>query len=177
MPQESRSKVWDVVVVGAGPAGATAARIAAESGCTVLLLEREKIPRYKTCGGGLVGASLAALPDGAKVRFDDELNRVTLSINGRKEKTLPSRPPPAKMVFRSDFDAALVEEAARAGASVRDETAVRRIEPAEDEVSLRLGRGEVVRARSVVGADGSASRVAKVVGVRCQQVDLAPSLK
>lgn len=53
---------WDVIVVGAGPAGATAARVAAEKGCATLLLERVAIPRYKTCGGGLIEASLAALP-------------------------------------------------------------------------------------------------------------------
>ncbi|WP_230529029.1 FAD-dependent oxidoreductase [Streptomyces coeruleorubidus] len=51
-----------MIVVGAGPAGATAARVAAENGCRTLLLERADIPRYKTCGGGLIGASLAALP-------------------------------------------------------------------------------------------------------------------
>jgi flavin-dependent dehydrogenase len=38
--------VWDVVVVGAGPCGASAARVAAEAGCRVLLLERATIPRY-----------------------------------------------------------------------------------------------------------------------------------
>lgn len=167
------SNAWDVAVVGAGPAGATAARIAAEHGCSVLLLERERIPRYKTCGGGLVGASLAALPDSPEVRIYDELSRVTLSLNGRWDRTMPSRPPPAKMVFRSEFDAALVEAAANAGATVRDATAVKGVEPAAGEVSLRVGGREVVRARTVVGADGSASRVARAVGVRCRQVDLA----
>ncbi|ONI76263.1 hypothetical protein ALI144C_37010 [Actinosynnema sp. ALI-1.44] len=57
-------QLWDVVVVGAGPAGATAARVAAEAGCDVLLLERAAVPRYKTCGGGLIGCSQAFLPAG-----------------------------------------------------------------------------------------------------------------
>ncbi|WP_182545352.1 geranylgeranyl reductase family protein [Halosaccharopolyspora lacisalsi] len=164
---------WDVVVVGAGPAGAAAARVAAEHGCTVLLVERDGIPRYKTCGGGLVGGSPASLPEGAKVEIHDEVQRVTLSMNGRWERTLPSRPPWAKMVFRSEFDAALVEEAARAGVSVRDQCAVKGVESTEDEVRLRVGSGEYLRARAVVGADGSASRIAKFVDVRCRQVDLA----
>lgn len=169
----SRSKVWDVAVIGAGPAGATAARVAAEHGCSALLLERESIPRYKTCGGGLVGHALAALPDGAELTVYDEVRRVTLSHRGRWDRTLTARPPLAKLVFRSEFDATLVDSAARAGAHVRDSCAVRGIESGRREVSLRLGDGEVVRARSVVGADGSAGRTARHVGVRCRQVDLA----
>lgn len=173
MSESSQSTVWDVAVIGAGPAGATAARVAAENGCSVVLLEREGIPRYKTCGGGLVGASLAALPDGTGVRIHDELSRVTLSMNGRWDRTMPSRPPLAKMVFRSEFDAALVEQAVQAGARVRDRCAVKGVEADERQVSLRIGGGERLSARTVVGADGSASRIATFVGVRCRQVDLA----
>ena len=45
--------MFDLVVVGAGPAGSTAARIAAGMGLKVLILEKEKFPRYKPCGGAL----------------------------------------------------------------------------------------------------------------------------
>ncbi|BFO19393.1 hypothetical protein SHKM778_57810 [Streptomyces sp. KM77-8] len=50
-------QVWDVVVVGAGPAGASAAYAAAVAGRRVLLLEKAELPRYKTCGGGIIGPS------------------------------------------------------------------------------------------------------------------------
>lgn len=49
--------VWDVIVVGAGPAGASAAHAAAAAGRRVLLLEKAELPRYKTCGGGIIGPS------------------------------------------------------------------------------------------------------------------------
>jgi flavin-dependent dehydrogenase len=62
MPSDEAS--WDVIVVGAGPAGSNAARTAAEAGARVLLLEKAELPRYKTCGGGLIGYSRRSLPPG-----------------------------------------------------------------------------------------------------------------
>ncbi|MGV9878011.1 geranylgeranyl reductase family protein [Streptomyces sp. NPDC003006] len=164
---------WDVIVVGAGPAGTTAARVAAENGCATLLLERAAIPRYKTCGGGLIGASLAALPPGLPLNVRDTARRFTFAHNGRRERTLDSTSPTCAMVYRSELDAALTEAAAAAGAEVRDGTALTTLEQEGDTVTVRTNRGDTLRARAVVGADGSASRVSRYVGVRCAQVDLA----
>src|SRR4051794_35818466 len=78
-------RLWDVVVVGAGPAGATSARVAAKASCDVLLLERAAVPRYKTCGGGLIGCSQAFLPAGLDVAVRDEIDAVTFGWRGRRE--------------------------------------------------------------------------------------------
>ncbi|GGL61172.1 hyaluronate lyase [Streptomyces fumigatiscleroticus] len=164
---------WDVIVVGAGPAGATAARVAAANGCETLLLERAVIPRYKTCGGGLVGASLAALPPGLPLNVLDTARLFTFTLNGRKECTRTSASPTCAMVHRSELDAALTEAACAAGATVRDGTALTRLEQQGGTVTVRTNRGDTFRARAVVGADGSAGRVARYVGVQCAQVDLA----
>lgn len=164
---------WDVIVVGAGPAGATAARVAAENGCETLLLERAAIPRYKTCGGGLIGASLAALPSGLPLHVYDTAGQFTFSLSGRRERTLVSGSPTIAMVYRSELDAALAEAAAAAGAQVRDSTALTALEEHDGAVTVGTNRGDSLRARAVIGADGSASRVALHVGVQCAQVDLA----
>jgi geranylgeranyl reductase family protein len=170
----SEQETWDVVVVGAGPAGASAARVAAEAGCRVLLLERAAVPRYKTCGGGLIGCSQAFLPDGLGVEVHDEIDAVTFGLGGRRVRTLDStRGVRCKMVFRDELDAALTRLAAEAGANVRDRAAVTRIEDGDGVVDLRTASGERVRTRALVGADGSASRVGRYIGVRCEQVDLA----
>ncbi len=66
-------QVWDVVVVGAGPAGASAAYAAAVAGRRVLLLEKAELPRYKTCGGGIIGPSRDALPPGFELPLKDRV--------------------------------------------------------------------------------------------------------
>lgn len=65
---ENDETVWDVVVVGAGPGGASAAYAAAVAGRRVLLLDKAEFPRYKTCGGGIIGPSRDALPPASNCR-------------------------------------------------------------------------------------------------------------
>ena len=68
--------LWDVLVVGAGPAGSSAARVAAEGGASVLLIDRARFPRYKTCGGGLIGISLGTLPRSVLATVEQEVREV-----------------------------------------------------------------------------------------------------
>ena len=61
LPGEAADRVWDCVVIGAGPAGALAAREVARRGASVLLLDRAAFPRYKVCGCCLNPRSLGVL--------------------------------------------------------------------------------------------------------------------
>ncbi|WP_435867645.1 geranylgeranyl reductase family protein [Streptomyces xanthophaeus] len=171
-------EVWDVVVVGAGPAGASAAHAAAAAGRRVLLLEKAVLPRYKTCGGGIIGPSRDALPPGFVLPFKDRIHAVTFSLNGKLARTRRSKHMLFGLINRAEFDAGLVAEAEKAGATVRTGTAVARVEqhgaavPDRRTVAVVLADGETVLARAVVGADGSASRIGAHVGVEMDQVDL-----
>jgi geranylgeranyl reductase family protein len=178
-PQESAATaVWDVVVVGAGPAGATAAYAAATAGRRVLLLEKAELPRYKTCGGGIIGPSRDALPPGFELPLRDRVHAVTFSLNGRLTRTRRSPRMLFGLVNRPEFDAALVDAAGKAGAEIRTGAAVSRVEqhgsavPDRRTVAVVLSTGETIMARAVVGADGSASRIGAHVGVKLDQVDL-----
>jgi geranylgeranyl reductase family protein len=169
---------WDVVVVGAGPAGASAAHAAAAVGRRVLLLEKAELPRYKTCGGGIIGPSRDCLPPGITIPWRDRVHAVTFSLNGRLSRTRRSRRMLFGLINRPEFDAALVAAAQRAGAVLRTGAAVSRVEqhgpavPDRRTVAVILATGEKVLARAVVGADGSASRIGAHVGVKLAQVDL-----
>lgn len=171
-------EVWDVVVVGAGPAGASAAYAAATAGRRVLILEKAELPRYKTCGGGIIGPSRDALPPGFELPLRERVHAVTFSLNGRLVRTKRSRQMLFGLINRPEFDAGLVEAAQGAGAVLRTGTAVSRVEqhgpavPDRRTVAVVLSDGGTVLARSVVGADGSASRIGAHVGVKLDQVDL-----
>ncbi|WP_235032536.1 geranylgeranyl reductase family protein [Actinacidiphila yanglinensis] len=179
--------VWDVVVIGAGPAGASAAHAAAVTGRRVLLLEKAELPRYKTCGGGIIGPSRDALPPGYELPLRDRVHAVTFSLNGRLTRTKRSRQMLFGLINRPEFDNGLVEAAREAGAEVRTGVTVTRVEqhgpgvPDRRTVAVVVTNGgiagkraaeEIVYARAVVGADGSASRIGAHVGVKLDQVDL-----
>jgi geranylgeranyl reductase family protein len=165
--------VWDVAVVGAGPAGAAAARAAAAAGARTLLLEKAPLPRYKRCGGGLIGPSqqaLAAAGVDVASLSRDHVGQVTFSSGGRRRFTRSSDAF-LPMVLRSELDAALVEVAVSAGATLRTGVTVGAYGEQDAVVTLGTNSGPV-RARTVVAADGSAGRAAAYVGVVCDQVDI-----
>jgi geranylgeranyl reductase family protein len=163
---------WDVAVIGAGPAGLAAASAAAQAGASTVVFERATHPRYKTCGGGLIGASLAAV--GQQVRWPtrDRIDAATFTLDGQRPFTRRHDEPILTMVLREEFDDALRLRAVELGATLWQRCTVRAIETDADGARVRLADGTTVSARAVVGADGSSGVSARHVGVDFAQVDL-----
>ena len=160
---------YDVAVIGAGPAGSSAARAAAEAGATVVLLDRAEFPRYKTCGGGLIGPSTGALPAGHPVRMP--VTRVSFTLRGGKHRERVSDEPFLAMTTRSELDQWLLERARAAGAEVRAPCRVGDVEEGPERIVVHTEAGPLSAGR-VIAADGTGSRLARDIGVRLSRVDL-----
>ncbi|MFJ8576975.1 geranylgeranyl reductase family protein [Micromonospora sp. NPDC093277] len=153
--------MWDVIVVGAGPAGSAAALAARRGGARVLLLDRYDFPRDKPCGDGIAAHALDVLAElGVTGAVDGYAPLPVLRLSGPGGGTVArALPRPAYTVPRTVFDARLVTAAVAAGAELRRHT-VRRVEVRADRVVLD---GEL-SARAVVGADGAGSVLRRALG-------------
>lgn len=136
-----------------------------------MVLERAEHPRYKTCGGGLIGTSLSAV-GGMPVPVRDEIRAATFTLDGKHEFTRTHDSPIVSMVLREEFDDALRCRAVADGAIVRQRSPVRAISQDGRQASVRLADGTTVAAQVVVGADGTSGVSARHVGVEAGQVDL-----
>jgi geranylgeranyl reductase family protein len=163
---------WDVVVVGAGPAGSSAARVAAEHGATVLLVDRAHFPRYKTCGGGLIGISLDHIPASVRATVEQRVTSVRFTLRGTSATTHRSKRPFLELVQREDFDQALVDAAKAAGVIFAEGVTVKSIAETQEFVTLSTSVGDI-HGSVVVGADGAGGRIGRWVGVTPGGVDLA----
>src|SRR6266850_1235653 len=142
-------EAYDVAIVGGGPAGSTAAYRLARAGASVLLVDRATFPRDKPCGGGVTGRAARLLPFSIDPVVEDVVNRLDVSLDYRYRFVRRARRPLALMTQRRRLDHFLLQQAAAAGADVRDGVKVADVRP--DGLTVD---GEEVRARIVIGADG-----------------------
>lgn len=163
MGDESVGDEFDVVVVGAGPAGSAAALAARRAGASVLLLDRSDFPRDKACGDGIAAHALDVLDElGVTDAVAGYAPLPALRLVGPGGGTVArALPRPAYTVPRKVFDARLVAAAVAAGARLRRH-AVRHVEVRDDRVVLDGG----LAARAVVGADGAGSVLRRALGHR-----------
>ena len=111
---------FDAIVVGAGPAGSTAAFRLSRAGARVLLVDREHFPRDKPCGGGLTYRAVRELPVPVDAVVEDVVDRVELGFDFGRRFERRSDGPLILMTQRRRLDAHLAEQAAAAGADFRD---------------------------------------------------------
>lgn len=169
-------RVFDVAVVGAGPAGATAALKLGAAGVSVLLLDKAKsFPREKPCGGGITARALARFPHLRSVLDEISVNRLKKmyieSPNGTgMEYVDPRGEPILYLVRRIEFDAALFRRAASTVTELAMGAAVTGMVTDAEGVRIGCADGRSFQARMVIGADSANSVVARLSGLRTGEV-------
>ena len=156
---------YDVIVVGAGPAGSTAARECAARGLSVLVLDKDAFPRDKPCGGGVTVRAARLLPFDLTPVIERTVVGVRFSLRQSLTFTRRSSSPLTYLTQRSRLDTFLVEQALAAGATLRERASVRSVERCRSHVIVRAGK-ETFEGRTLVAADGVNGQTAKLAGLR-----------
>lgn len=176
---------YDLIVVGAGPAGSACAITAARAGAKVLLLEKDHLPRHKVCGEFVSPESLQLLEwllGGERFQAQPEISRAR--IFSGKTQALLTISPPARSIPRFDLDAALLNAARRAGVRTRENMTIRELQPG---ATFQVRSAEdTFFARAVVNATGRWSQLtqpspptnSKWIGIKghFREADPSPSV-
>jgi geranylgeranyl reductase family protein len=158
----------EVIVAGAGPAGASAARALAAAGIDALLVDRAAFPRNKPCGGGISTRALIRFPWlRAAIQGIDQHVVSRLHLEGPDDASIDitSPEPCVLLVRRVELDHALVRAAVAQGARMRTGFEITQVRSDAAGVTLQARNGDVLRAPMVVAADGVHSVIGKRLGL------------
>jgi geranylgeranyl reductase family protein len=157
-------RIFDVIIVGAGPAGAMLAYELSRAGTSVLLIEKQVLPRYKCCAGGVTVKSAKLLPIDISEITEDVINGVDIYFKGECRHRGSYDKGIIYTVMRDRFDHALTRKAEEAGARILQGQPVTHIQEDNGGVNVYTPQG-TFRSHFLVGADGRRSIVAREAGL------------
>ena len=157
--------MFDAIVVGAGPAGSSAAYQLAQQGCSVLLLEKATLPRHKPCSGALSPLVAKWFDFDFEPVIECKLRRVRYTWKLGDEITSELQTQEPIWVVRRDlFDMFLVNQAIAQGATLQDNTTVTGIEFTTNHWTVRTAK-EPLQGRYLIAADGAAGPLSTWLGL------------
>ncbi len=156
--------LYDAIVIGGGPAGASTAYHLSKSGLRVLIVEKEKLPRFKLCAGCLSARTLRLLPEGYKGLILNTISSGKLGYRGLQEYEVEANREVAYIVDRSEFDHFLVQKALEVGAELLIGEFMG-FEKEGNQYKVYTSRGNFYT-DYLIGADGFHSKTAKLLGYK-----------
>jgi geranylgeranyl reductase family protein len=154
----------DVLIVGAGPAGCSAAFDLCRDGLSVLLVDKAAFPRTKPCGGALSIKTLKALRYDVVPVLQRVCHSFKVGLRLKPPAVFPSRYPVAAMTDRAEFDAFCLQRCIDEGAQFQTISTIRSIESTDFGWEVKTAN-HTLRARFLIGADGANSRVRRLLGL------------
>lgn len=153
-------KKYQVIIVGAGPAGTSLGYFLAREGAGVLILEKERFPRYKSCAGGVPAYIDKLLGFGIDEVIEQRIKEIDFTYQSRKKVTLKGSKDVIYTVARERFDALLGQKAKESGAEILTNEKVIDVQVSGNGVKA-ITNGHKFEGEMLVGADGLSSIVAR----------------
>ncbi|MHA1769562.1 MAG: NAD(P)/FAD-dependent oxidoreductase [Candidatus Thorarchaeota archaeon] len=164
---------YDVIVVGAGPAGSVAAHNLSRAGLSVLQLEKYRLPRSKPCGGAVMYRGIKIVQgDIPRSIIEQRIHGMRFIMPNGKEAEFTSDKLMGITVDRSSFDEHLARRAEKVGTTLIDNTRVLKAEVSDTNAKVTTEGGREFTSRFIIGADGVNSIVSRSLGLRPLRKDL-----
>lgn len=157
-------KIYDVIIVGAGPTGAIAGYTLSKDGLSVLILDKSVFPRHKVCGGGLTHRAYQECPFDITPVIHRSIDWGYVGFRGRVIGAIHGDGPIAYLIDRRSFDQFLLDQATAQGAEFVQNQPVTDLREVNGLVYVHSGRRDF-HSRYVIGTDGVHSLVAKKCGL------------
>jgi geranylgeranyl reductase family protein len=171
-------KHFDVAIIGSGPSGASTAFYLGRHGISTVIIEKETLPRYKTCGGGFVNRGKKEMPFDISEVIEREFFSVDSYFNNNLEICYKSfkETPIITMIMRDAFDNLITQKAKELGVTLLENHTLRSIDFLDKKSILQTSQGPI-SANFIIAADGVLSQTAKMAGWIKDTRKLIPALE
>ncbi|ARV05908.1 geranylgeranyl reductase [Polaribacter sp. SA4-10] len=168
---------FDVAIIGSGPSGASTAFYLGKQGISTVIIEKETLPRYKTCGGGFVNRGRKNMPFEIDNVIEREFFAVNSYFNNNKIQYQSTKKKPIiTMIMRDAFDNLIVEKAKEFGVTLLENHTLKSIDFKNEKSILKTSQGDI-SANFIIAADGVLSPTAKMAGWKEDTRKLIPALE
>ncbi|WP_435263619.1 geranylgeranyl reductase family protein [Tenacibaculum sp. nBUS_03] len=169
-------KHFNVAVIGSGPSGASTAFHLAKKGISTVIIEKETLPRYKTCGGGFVFRGRKNLPFEINEVVEKEFHTVDIYLGKKLHFKTHRKDPTISMIMRDSFDNLITKKAKEFGATLLENHKLKGLSFENNLITLETSQGNIT-ANFVIAADGALSPTAKMAGWKEDTRKLIPALE